>query len=376
MLVNAMTNDRTKKFIVIGQISVYFGLLILSLRHFWVYPAKHYLALVVVLFIGFLPSILARYAPAKVRPYILVTNALVLVSLIFTLLQEWALAGVFVLVPVFSLLFEDRTIYIYASISSLIVNVVLALLFLFHAEQASEHLVILLDVLTVFFILVFIIYFVVRDLRWRNMLEAKHLQTILTLSQSVEARDPYTQGHSQRVAYLARMIASRIPQMDAELVYNCGLIHDVGKLSVSDSILLKTSRLTNDEYEIMKSHTTSGAKLCNNLNISGEIVKGVLYHHERYDGKGYPHGLKGDEIPLLARVLCVADCIDAMCSNRSYRKALEMDYVRAELNTCKHTQFDPAIVDIVQELWTDIVLFYEHNQANRGLVSSDDVPNR
>lgn len=350
-----MNRERTDKLIVIGQISVYFGLLILTLRHLWIYPAKHYTVLAIILLVGFLPSVLARYVSPGIRPYILVFNALLIVSLVFTLVQEWALAGVFILVPVFSLLFQDRTIYLLASAGSLILNVVLAMVFLFDAGQAAVQFVILLDVLTVLIILVFIIYFVVRDVRWHNMAEAKHLQTILTLSQSVEARDPYTQGHSQRVALIAQCIADKIPQLEPALVYNCGLVHDVGKLSVSDTILLKTSRLTNEEYEIMKTHTTSGAKICKNLNVPGEILLGVLHHHERYDGKGYPHGLEGEEIPLIARVLCVADSIDAMCSNRSYRIAQGMDYVRAELDRCKGSQFDPALVEIVQELWPDIV---------------------
>jgi putative nucleotidyltransferase with HDIG domain len=357
--------DQIRKLIVIGQISVYFGLLILTLRHIWVFPARHFVALVVVMLIGFLPSLLCRYVPAKARPYILVANALMIVSIIFTLLQEWALTGVFVLVPVFSLLFLDRTIYLFAAGSSFLLNVVLAFL-TFDDIQTSDKFVILLDVLTVFLILVFIIYFVVRDIRWRDALEARHLQTILTLSQSVEARDPYTQGHSQRVADIARMVAGKLPDLDPKLVYNCGLIHDVGKLSVSDMILLKTGRLTDEEYEAMKSHTVSGAKLCNNLNISGEIVQGVLHHHERFDGKGYPRGLQGEEIPFIARVLCIADSIDAMCSDRSYRKALGMDYVRSELDKCKYTQFDSSIVEIVQVLWADIAAYYEKALPLRG----------
>jgi len=365
MLEATSKNDRTMKLIVIGQISVYFGLLILSLRHIWIYPAKHYAAVVIIMLVGFLPSILTRYFPRKVRPYILVANALMIVSFIFSLLQEWALAGVFILVPVFSLLYQDRTIYLFASVSSFLLNVALATVFLLDAGHSTMELVIFLDVLTVFLISVFIIYFVVKDIRWRNTLEARHLQTILTLSQTVEARDPYTQGHSMRVAYIAQLIAGRFPQLDSQLVYNCGLIHDVGKLSISDMILLHTGRLTKEEYEMMKTHTTSGAKLCNNLNIPEQIVMGVLHHHERYDGTGYPHGLKGEEIPLIARVLCVADSIDAMCSNRSYRRALRIDDVGEELENCKHTQFDPSIVEVVQDMWTEITLFYEQNHSEK-----------
>ncbi|WP_281890435.1 HD-GYP domain-containing protein [Paenibacillus sp. YYML68] len=354
--------DRIRSLIVIGQISVYFGLLILALRHYFVFPAQHFELVAAIMLIGFLPSLVYRYAPESTRPYILMVNALGLVSFIFSFMQEWALAGVFILVPVFSLLFQNRVIYFVSVISSLLLHIMLAVLFMFDVGEPQEQLVIVLDVLTVFLISVFIIYFVVRDVLGRNRMETKHLQTILTLSQSVEAKDPYTQGHSRRVAQLAKLIALDVPALHPDVVYNCGLIHDVGKLSISDAILQKTSRLTHEEFEMMKSHTTSGARMCANLDVSKDLIDGVLHHHERYDGKGYPHGLKGEDIPLIARVLCVADSIDAMCSNRSYRTALGLDFVAQELARCKGEQFDPAIVQLVQRRWQQVVSFYEQEE--------------
>ncbi|WP_168118587.1 HD domain-containing phosphohydrolase [Paenibacillus sp. HB172176] len=350
---------RIKRLLLIGQISVYFGLLILTLRQLWLYPAHHYPYVVVIMSIGFLPSLLAlRFKPAA-QPYILVINSLLLVSCVFILLQEWALSGVFILVPVYALLFQQRHIYLFSAICSIVLYTALSSLILFSENKSSMQFVVLLDMLTIFLILVFIIYYVFKDLRWRNIREARHVQTIYTLSLSVEARDPYTQGHSERVARIVRIIADRLPQLDSELAYNSGLVHDVGKLSITDSVLQKENRMTGGEYELMKTHTTIGAKLCNNLNISEEIVEGVLHHHERFDGTGYPHGLQGEEIPLIARVLSIADAIDAMCSNRSYRSALELNHVYAELDRCKGSQFDPVLVKLVQEIWREIELLYE-----------------
>jgi len=353
-----LTATKSGKLLAIGHASALFALLILSLRHFWVYPANHYEALVVILTIGFLPSLAHKLLPDEFAPYVLVGNALTIVSLVFVLMREWALAGVFVLIPVFSLLFQRRRIYIVASAASFALNVVLALLFLFDRSEPAQQAVVLLDVLTVFLILVFIIYFVVKELRWRYMAEARHLQTILTLSQSVEAKDAYTQGHSERVAHIATMLGERIPDLNTQTVYNCGLIHDVGKLSIPDSILLKKGRLTDEEYRLMKEHTTNGAKLCSNLNIPQEIVAGVLHHHERWDGRGYPLGQRGEQIPLIGRVLSVADAIDAMCSNRAYRNALNMDDVLEEIRKNAGTQFDPDIVRIALERWADIENYY------------------
>jgi HD-GYP domain-containing protein (c-di-GMP phosphodiesterase class II) len=351
---------RVRKLIIIGQISSSFGLLILLLRHYLLYPANHHLILILILLIGFLPSLVYRFFSIRFAPYILIANALILVSLIFSLLQEWALAGVFLLVPVFSLLFQDRIIYLITSILSLALNIILALVFLYDADQASLQFVILLDVLTVFMVLVFIIYFVVKDLRGHYMAEARHLQTITTLSQSVDARDPYTKDHSERVAYIGQLIAENFPQLKPKNVYYSGLIHDVGKLSISDTILLKADKLTDEEYEIMKTHTTIGAKLCENLNISEEIILGVLHHHERWDGRGYPKGLKGEDIPLIGRILCVADAIDAMSSNRAYRDALNHDSVLREVENCTNSQFDPSIVQVVKNNWRRITAHYRY----------------
>jgi putative nucleotidyltransferase with HDIG domain len=351
-------NNKVIKLIIIGQLSVYFGLIILSLRHFYVYPANHYPLLVCIMVVGFLPSLLYLLLPDRFTSYILVSNALIIVSLIFVLLKEWALAGVFILVPVFSLLFQEKKVYLFSSISSFVFNIILALVFLYDSSNSDINQVILLDVLTVFIILVFIIYFVVKDLRWRYMEEARVIQTILTLSQSVEVKDPFTQGHSERVAYLGKLIASKIPTLNPEIVYDCGLIHDVGKLSIPDRILLKDKGLTTEEYQVMKSHTTNGAKLCKNLKTPPELVLGVKHHHERWDGEGYPSALKGDQIPLIGRIICVADSIDAMCSNRAYRDALKMEDVLYELKKCSGSQFDPSIIKTTLNCWDEIKNYY------------------
>lgn len=349
---------REHKIIVIGQISVYFGLCILALRHFYVAPANHFIIVAVIMLVGFIPSLLYLRFFSRYTPFALVTNALILVTFIFTLMREWALAGVFILVPVYSLLFKERFIYIFASIAAAILNISVIVLFFFKSYMDVQTLVIVLDIMTIFFILVFLIYFVSKDLILQSTMEAKQMQTILTLTKSVEFRDPYTHGHSDRVAYLGQWIAEHVAGLDAQTIFHAGLIHDVGKLSIPDAVLLKPSRLSEEEFKLMKTHTTHGANICNSLNVPDAIVKGVLHHHERWDGKGYPSGLSGEQIPIIGRVLSVADSIDAMSSNRAYRSAMSMERIRSELIRCSGTQFDPELIRIALDQWEKVEEFY------------------
>ena len=135
-----------------------------------------------------------------------------------------------------------------------------------------------------------------------------------------------------------------------EQLKKAALLHDIGKIGIPDSILNKPERLTDEEYDIMKSHVVKGGDILKSFTLIEHVEEGALYHHERYDGKGYVHGLKGEEIPLNARIIGIADTFDAMTANRVYRKQLDMDYVIGELKIGRGTQFDPKLVDIMLRL--------------------------
>lgn len=174
-------------------------------------------------------------------------------------------------------------------------------------------------------------------------------QVFQTLAGTIDAKDKYTNGHSVRVAEYSRMIAARLNMsaQEQEDIYYIGLLHDIGKIGVPDEIINKTSRLTDEEYAVIKTHPTIGAEILENMSEIPDIAIGAKYHHERYDGKGYPDGLVGESIPLVARIIGVADAYDAMTSNRSYRDVLPQDYVRGEIEKGKATQFDPIFADIM-----------------------------
>lgn len=186
----------------------------------------------------------------------------------------------------------------------------------------------------------------------KELLEKSYLESIEVLRRTVEVKDVYTRGHSDRVSEYSLLIGEKLnlPPEQMKTLKIGALFHDIGKIGIPDAILLKTDKLTDDEYSEIKNHPAIGAHILSNASIFADIIPIVKHHHERYDGKGYPARLAGEDIPYLARIVAVADTFDAMTSRRSYRQALDFDYTMNEIERCKGTQFDPAIADIFLEI--------------------------
>ena len=178
------------------------------------------------------------------------------------------------------------------------------------------------------------------------------LQMVHTLANTIDAKDSYTNGHSTRVAEYSVMLAEKMGYTGERLerVQFAALLHDIGKIGVPVEIINKPARLTDEEYEIIKTHPVIGANILKEITEIPDISIGARYHHERYDGKGYPDHLKGQDIPEIARIIGVADSYDAMTSTRSYRDLLPQEVVRKEIEKGKGTQFDPEIADIMLKL--------------------------
>lgn len=186
-------------------------------------------------------------------------------------------------------------------------------------------------------------------------LERISMQIVKALSGAVDAKDTYTNGHSLRVAEYSRELARRMG-LSREMqddIYMMGLLHDVGKIGVPDAIINKPARLTDDEYEVIKNHPVMGARILKNINDFPKLITGARWHHERYDGKGYPDGIAGEDIPVEARIIAIADAYDAMSSRRSYRDVLPQDIVRSEIENGTGTQFDPALTEIALSMIDD-----------------------
>lgn len=187
----------------------------------------------------------------------------------------------------------------------------------------------------------------------RKDIELLSVEIIQTLATAIDAKDVYTKGHSSRVADYAATLAENLGWSDKkieELRYKA-LLHDVGKIGVPDRILNKNGRLTDEEFEIIKSHTTTGSEILKGVSSLADMFLVARHHHERYDGKGYPDGLLGEDIPIEARVVGIADAYDAMSSDRVYRKALPKDVIRQELIKGRGTQFDPHMLDVFLNLF-------------------------
>lgn len=186
----------------------------------------------------------------------------------------------------------------------------------------------------------------------KEQLEQAYLDMVQTLRYTVEAKDSYTRGHSDRVSEYSVLIGEKLglPAEQIKTLRIGGLFHDIGKIGIPDSILLKPAKLTDEEYSQIKNHPSIGAHILGSAAIFQDIIPIVKHHHERYDGNGYPSKLKGEEIPYLARIAAVADTFDAMTSRRSYRGPIDVEHVKEEIKRCEGTQFDPQIAEVFIEI--------------------------
>ena len=237
-------------------------------------------------------------------------------------------------------------------------------------EIAGQHILYadhtrVIIILSDFFILLILIgafHVITRNIMYTNeVVKAHHevktlaVEMMEALAHTIDAKDKYTRGHSVRVANYSKMLAARMGLSDKECedVYYYGLLHDLGKIGVPNDIINSKTKLTDDQYQVIKKHPEIGYDILAEVQSRPDLTIGARWHHERYDGKGYPDGKKGDEIPLLARIIAVADSYDAMTSNRSYRQYLPQDIVREEIRKNAGIQFDPEIaklmVDIIDE---------------------------
>lgn len=202
---------------------------------------------------------------------------------------------------------------------------------------------------------IFYLYFYYRMKKERSIetkLRNITVESIEAIAKTIDVKDKYTNGHSLRVGKYSKIIAEELGFTGQELdnIYYIGLLHDIGKIGIKDEILNKPSRLTDEEYKIIQSHTTNGAKILEDITVIPHIVEGAKYHHEKYDGTGYPEGLKGEEIPYIARIIACADCYDTMATARAYKEAYSKERIISEFEKGAGIHFDPNIAIVVVKL--------------------------
>lgn len=282
-------------------------------------PAAH--AILIITFLAVILTFLIRYWNHRSR-----SDCLLFFGLLITML---------------SVIFEAISVYYKVSVSGVFVGIAILILL---------------------FINVIYTIHIIRDIIKRQQqeeldkrkknIEEMSLQLMQMLSTTIEAKDEYTKGHSHRVAEYSVLIARELGWNEKELsnLKNAAHLHDIGKIAIPDTILNKPSKLSEEEFSIIKEHTIIGANILKNISLIDHVQEIVRNHHERYDGNGYPDGLKGKEIPLHARIVTVADSYDAMSSQRIYRNQLPPEKIIQELENNKGTQFDPEITDIFLKL--------------------------
>jgi putative nucleotidyltransferase with HDIG domain len=193
-----------------------------------------------------------------------------------------------------------------------------------------------------------------------ELLEKTHFETIMAFSEALEARDQYTAGHSRRVMEYSKSIGQRmkLDKQDIEDLKRSALLHDIGKIGIPDIVLKKKTKLTDEEYAVIKTHPATGAAILKYIKSFKHLVPAVYHHHEQFNGEGYPDGVKGAAIPLHARIIAIADTFDAMTSSRSYRSALSLRVALSEIERCRGTQFDPEIADIFIEILQESPFYF------------------
>jgi HD-GYP domain-containing protein (c-di-GMP phosphodiesterase class II) len=198
--------------------------------------------------------------------------------------------------------------------------------------------------------------------------------SLKALTSSIDAKDPYTRGHSERVAFISRWIAERLAEKglleDKQIhkIYLSGLLHDIGKMGISETVLRKNGKLTDEEYDHIKTHPTVGAGILSGIKQMREIVPAVLCHHERMDGRGYPNGMTEENIPLIGKIVGLADSFDAMTSKRVYRDALTVEQTLAEIEKCIGSQFDEEVARVFLD--SDIYSLWEIIQNGLGEINT------
>ncbi|MGM0807236.1 MAG: HD-GYP domain-containing protein [Bacillota bacterium] len=342
--------------IQLAQLFIVGSAFIQALHHFFIEPLESFYTFLFLFLIGFLPAWGVNRIQEQYTKLAFVMCSIYIVSISYFFVTYPIVQAAYFFLPVSALLLNDKRLYYVSSIGGLIS-------YLFLSNEPLKDYLAFISIYVIFCSLLFMAQRIV----YQSVAEKEAIQQgVKAFSLAVEAKDVYTQGHSKRVALYAMILAKhgQFKNVDWQELELTALIHDIGKISTPDAVLLKKGKLTQEEYEIMKKHPVDGMMLAKSFGYSDRVLTGILHHHERYDGLGYPHRLKGKDIPIYSRILAVADSFDAMTSNRAYRQGLTPWEAKIEIENHSGKMYDPFIVEVFMRAYYDMLLICEDNSEN------------
>ncbi|UFJ42307.1 HD-GYP domain-containing protein [Brevibacillus humidisoli] len=344
-----------RKHIFVFQLSSHLGLVIwIILNQFQTFPS--FWPLFWTMLGGYLPSLFAfQFLSRKYVPYVVIGNAMLVVTITYHYLLPYDLYSLFIFPAVISLMTSERKHFFFGLAASFAGHL------LSHDGDGAEYVM----QVTLLFIEALMLSVLAEHIFDTSSKKTKTWEGIKAFSLAVEAKDPYTNGHSIRVAKYAAILARylRDQEVTEEEAKLCGYVHDIGKIRTPDHILTKEGKLTAEEFEIIKKHCDDGYHFLETFGLSPLLLSGVRYHHERWDGKGYPHRLIGEEIPLIARIIAVADTFDAITTARTYKKPKPPQWAYEEIVNCSGKQFDPLIVNVFTQCYPEFLAYCREQMA-------------
>jgi putative nucleotidyltransferase with HDIG domain len=335
-----------KRIILTAWIGTTLGALLLMLSSIFLFEniSTDYYALMVVLLLGYLPFVLIYQYLSLVKQRFLFLIFTYIILGVTLYVAPYIGHVIFYFGLIYAALFKEKIYFVFSFfISILVYSAIIYIhpIITFYPFMEVVQLIVFLGY-------TLILYFVSKMMVQQEMLNSMYTKTMEALVLAIEAKDEYTRGHSTRVSEYSMIIGRTLGEndfpVDLEKLRISSLLHDIGKVNISNEILQKQGKLTAVEYEEIKGHPVFGAEIAKSLEFPEEIISPILYHHERNDGNGYPNGLTGEEIPLLARIIAIADTFDALTTNRSYRRAYSIFEARDIILENSGTQFDDRII--------------------------------
>ncbi|MFZ3589549.1 HD-GYP domain-containing protein [Bacillus sp. DJP31] len=344
-----------KKIVYTAWINTAIGAILLALSTVYFFNEElTELFHILFLFIGYLPFIfIYRYFSTFMQKILFLLNTTLLVG-VFFYFAPYIGHVIFYFTPIYAVLFKNRIYFVVSFIFSIAIYLVVMLIH----PSLYFNLTVELVQFSVFLSYTIILYFVSSIMVRQEKLTSMYTKTMEALVLAIEAKDEYTRGHSTRVSEYSMIFGKTLKEkgfpIDLEILRISSLLHDIGKVNISNEILQKKGKLTVEEYNEIKKHPVFGSEIAKSLDFPDEIIHPILYHHERKDGRGYPNGLVGEEVPLLARIIAVADTFDALTTNRSYREAFTIEEARRIILENSGTQFDEEIIPYFNECFSKI----------------------